>query len=334
MIQTWPSQPGRVFVGGYRQAMPVLGSGYIEPAALPDCPAAQVYRETLAGFLATRAASQLYRLVEHPVIIRSDCLGALSALRKGSFRSPALQDIAILHNTLLMDLGASPPAYLHIPGETMKAEGVDDLSRTTARARRDSESTAALRRIAAREAERLGAALSVDLFATAENAVVPRFFAQFPEPLAEGVDAQAQPDWGRSRCPCCRQWHRECVFAFPPRSLLPAFVAKARADGLRGVVVVPFTPSESTWPALEAASLTVIDGQKGPVCYRAELLRIRQGRFGSRRCAAPGGDGSRFQSVQSANVRRHRCPLSTASGPSPATIAMQPWRRRGPAPAG
>ena len=91
---------------------------------------------------------------------------------------------------------------------------------------------------------------------------MPRFFAQFPEPLAEGMDALAQPDWGRSRCPRCGQWHRECVFAFPPRALLPAFVAKARADGLRGVVVVPFTPSDPAWPALEAASLTSVDGQR------------------------------------------------------------------------
>jgi hypothetical protein len=35
---------------------------------------------------------------------------------------------------------------------------------------------------------------SLDLFAAAENALVPRFFARFPERLAEGVDALAQPD--------------------------------------------------------------------------------------------------------------------------------------------
>jgi hypothetical protein len=35
----------------------------------------------------------------------------------------------------------------------------------------------------------------------------------------------------------CGALHGECVFAFPPRALLPAFVAKARADGLRGSVI-------------------------------------------------------------------------------------------------
>ena len=120
--------------------MPLLRDGFIDPAALPGCPAAQAYRATLAGFLATRAASQPCEMAEHTLLIHGDCPGAIAALRK---------------------------AYLHVPGETMKAEGVDDLSRGTAQARRDSESTAAPRCIATREAERLGATLSVDLFATA-----------------------------------------------------------------------------------------------------------------------------------------------------------------------
>ena len=118
----------------------------------------------------------------------------------------------------------------------MKAEGVDDLSRAVARSIRASASTPALREKVAAEAERwLGAPPSLYLFATADNALVPRFFSRFPEPLAGGFDALAQPDWGRSRCPHCGALHRQCVFAFPPRALLPAFVAKARADGLRGV---------------------------------------------------------------------------------------------------
>jgi hypothetical protein len=164
---------------------------------------------------------------------------------------------------LFIDVGASPPHYLPAPGTVMKAEGMDDLSRAVARSIRASASTPALREKVATEAERwLGALLSLDLFATAENALVPRFFARFSEPLAEGIDALAQPDWGRSRCPHCGTLHRECVLAFPPRALLPAFVAKARADGLRCIVIAPFTPSDLAWPALASASLTVIAGQK------------------------------------------------------------------------
>ena len=223
-------------VGGYRLAAPILGRAFVDPAALPACPASQVYRETLAGFLATRAASQLHALAGRTVLIRSDCTGAISALHKSSFRSPALQNVALLHNRLFMDVSASPPHYLHAPGTVMKAEGVDDLSRAVARSVRASASTPALREKAAAEAEQwLGAPLSLDLFATTNNALVPRFFARFPELLAEGIDALAQPDWSRSRYLHCGALHRECVFEFPPRALLPAFVAKARADGLRGV---------------------------------------------------------------------------------------------------
>jgi hypothetical protein len=161
--------------------MEMLGRAFVDPAALPACPASQVYRETLTGFLATRIASQLHALADRTVLIRSDCTGAISALRKGSFRSPDLQNVVLLHNRLFMDVGASPPHYLHAPGTVMKAEGVDDLSRAAACSIYASASTQALRDIVAAEAERwLGAPLSLDLFATADNALVPRFFARFP----------------------------------------------------------------------------------------------------------------------------------------------------------
>ena len=105
VLRTSPDEPGAEVVGGFRLAADLLGGAFIEPSALPDCPAAQVYRETLAGFLATQAASQLYPLADFTVLIRSDCVGAISALRKGSFRSLALQNVALLHNRLFMDLG-------------------------------------------------------------------------------------------------------------------------------------------------------------------------------------------------------------------------------------
>ncbi len=50
---------------------------------------------------------------------------------EGLLRSLALQNIA-LHNRLFMDDGAAPPLYLHVPGIVMKAEGVDDFSRSAA----------------------------------------------------------------------------------------------------------------------------------------------------------------------------------------------------------
>ena len=262
----------------FRLAADLLGRTFIEPSALPDCPAAQVYRETLVGFLATQAASQLFPLADFTVLIRSNCVGAISALRKGSFCSLALQNVALQHNRLFMDIRAMPPLYLHAPGALLKAEGVDGLSRETARARRASESLLTLLRVVMAEVTRsLGSPISLDLFATVDSTLVPRFSARHPEPLAEGADALAQQDWGRSRCSCWLM-HRECVFIFPPRGILPEFVAKARSDGMRGVVVVPFTPSDPTWPALAAASLTSVDGQRDPCIILSDLAAyVREG---------------------------------------------------------
>ena len=261
IVRTSPGDTGVEIVGGFRPAEELLGRAYLEPTRIGDSPASQVYRETLAGFLATRAASQRFALADYTVVIRGDCVGALTALRKGSFKSPALQNVAILHNQMLITLGVRQPLYLHAPGTVMKAEGIDGLSREVASARRELESLPALRDIVCKEAERFGTRITIDLFAAVENTLVPRFFARYPEPAAEAVDALAQPDWGRSLCPHCRRWHRETVFAYPPMPLLERTLAKARADGARGVLVVPFTPSHPTWPVLEAASLTHVEGQ-------------------------------------------------------------------------
>jgi hypothetical protein len=112
VLRPSPNEPGIEVVGGFRQAVQALGVAFINPSALPDCPAAQVYRATLAGYLVTEAESKLFPLADFTVLIRSDCLGAIAALRKGSFRSPAMQNIALLHNRMFMDVGARPATAL------------------------------------------------------------------------------------------------------------------------------------------------------------------------------------------------------------------------------
>ena len=172
--------------------------------------------DKLAGLVeALQAASQHFALGLFTILIRNDCTGALAALRKGSFRSPALQDVALKFSSLCVQLDISPPpSFLHAPGELLKAEGVDGLSRADAQEQRVLESTPALRLIVREEAQRLGWEISVDLFASSSNCVVPRFFARYPEPLAEAVDALAQPDWAFSRCQACHRRHWECCFVF------------------------------------------------------------------------------------------------------------------------
>ena len=254
VARTRPDEPGRVFVGGYRQALELLGAAYLEPASLSETPAAQVYRETLAGWLAVRAVSQEFALGRFVVLVRGDCIGALSAFRKGSFRSPLMQDVALAFNELFMRSAGKPPLLLHAPGTSLVEEGVDALSREVAAGRLLSSSMSRLRQVVAQEAARMGAAISIDLFASADNAVVPRFAARNAEPLAEWVNAFTMPSWAQSACPHCGGTHEEFALVFPPASLVPRALAKARADGMRGVVVIPFTPSAAFWPGFAAAS--------------------------------------------------------------------------------
>ena len=112
------------------------------------------------------------------------------------------------------------------------------------------------------EARRHGERVTLDVFASGDNAVVPRFFARHAEPAAEGVNAFAQRSWAVSLCPACGQRHREFPLIFSPRALLPATVAKLRADRVRGVVIVPYALSDPAWPTLMGPSLTSVDNQR------------------------------------------------------------------------
>jgi hypothetical protein len=265
---------------------------------LGDNPTAQVYREALAGLLAAQAAGQHFALSEFVVLVRGDCSGALASFRKGSFRSPALQDIALLFNEVFLRAKATPPLLLHVPGRDLVLEGVDGLSRELAASRRIREATDDLRAIVREQAAALGETISVDLFATAENSLVPRFFALTAEPLAEGADAFTQLDWGRSRCPRCGHVHREFGYAFPPTLMLPHFVNKARADGFRGVIVAPFTTSHTWWPTLMAASLTHVPGSKNRcvvVPATPKFIRHNQALGSAQRLAVLAVDFSRVR---------------------------------------
>ena len=298
VIRTSPEDPGLTIVGGYRLAQELLGEAFVDPAALGDNPTAQVYREALAGLLAAQAAGQHFALSEFVVLVRGDCSGALASFRKGSFRSPALQDIALLFNEVFLRAKATPPLLLHVPGRDLVLEGVDGLSRELAASRRIREATDDLRAIVREQAAALGEAISVDLFATAENSLVPRFFALTAEPLAEGADAFTQLDWGRSRCPHCGHAHREFGYAFPPTLMLPHFVNKARADGFRGVIVVPFTTSHTWWPTLMAASLTHVPGSKNRcvvVPATPKFIRHNQALGSAQRLAVLAVDFSRVR---------------------------------------
>jgi hypothetical protein len=208
----------------------------------------QVRRETLASKLALEAAALEVDLVNAWVIMCNDAVDALQALWKGCFSSTFLQQCA-MRSCRLQHRVLCNTLYLHAPGRTLVEEGVDELSRAGALEVAGAVSSPFLRERVRTLARELDWQLTVDAFATKSNAFLPRFFARYAEPAAEAEDAFTVPDWARSRCPHCDQLHRETLFAFPPLPLLNAFVAKARADGARAIVITPLSVAPPRlWP--------------------------------------------------------------------------------------
>ena len=151
--------------------------------------------------MAFKAASQLADISRVVVLHRSDCVGALAALRKGSYASSAasrpLQDIAVRFTQRCARL-RTENYFLHVSGEILVAEGVDDSSRGVARQVAFPACTQRMRDLLRDEAALHGWELTVNLFASEVNAVTPRFYSLFAEPGSEAVDALSVQDWDGS----------------------------------------------------------------------------------------------------------------------------------------
>jgi hypothetical protein len=103
------------------------------------------------------------------------------------------------------------------------------------------------------------------------------------------------------------------------------FVAKARADGLRGIVVAPFTPSDPAWPALASVSLTVIAGQKDRCLIlpnSAQFVSEGEDLGGAQRLAILAVDFSRWSSRSSAGVVAP-CAAHGERRPRPSLLSSQ-----------
>ena len=111
----------------------------------------------------------------------------------------------------------------------------------------------------------------MDAFASAANARTPRFWSRFLEPGAEAVDAMSVLDWAQSRCPECREVHREVVYAFPSSALVRATVEKAITDRALCILVLPVAILAPYWSKLLPAS--VLPRAAAP--YADGFLRIR-----------------------------------------------------------
>lgn len=79
---------------------------------------------------------------------------------------------------------------------------------------------------------------SVDRFASAQNALLPRFNSKFAEPGSEFVDALSV-DWGT-----------ENNWIVPPPTLIPQTIQHIKACKAKGTLVVPKWPSAPFWPLL------------------------------------------------------------------------------------
>ncbi|XP_058037816.1 uncharacterized protein LOC131197588 [Ahaetulla prasina] len=84
----------------------------------------------------------------------------------------------------------------------------------------------------------------VDLFATPSNHQLPRFFARFPSPGAEAVDALRSP------------WPLELLYAFPPLPLIPKVIRKLLEEKAELILVAPHWPRRPWFADLKALSVT------------------------------------------------------------------------------
>jgi hypothetical protein len=76
---------------------------------------------------------------------------------------------------------------------------------------------------------------SIDRFASANNALLPRYNSAWRDPGTEAVDALHLPD---------SAWQRENNWCNPPWPLLPTLVLKLRQSGAAATIVAPHWPGQ------------------------------------------------------------------------------------------
>ena len=214
----------------------------------------QVHREGWAGDVAAATAMEMVPNGLYVLLLRNDCSGALAALLKGSSRSPQLQAASVSVNKRCLARGWALRG-LHVSGERLIEEGIDDGSRTKARELQGPKCGASLRARIFSFCELYGFRITIDMFASTCNAVVERFNSWSLEPLNEHTDAFSMRSWESTVCPYCGQRHKEHGFYYPPPGLEDRVVTRARSDGARGCFLVPTRHRAGYWMALRRAAI-------------------------------------------------------------------------------
>ena len=231
---------------------------------------AQVHRECWGGVLAFKTLIEKENVRDCVVILRNDCAPALAGLCNGSSRSSELQAASIKLHKLAIPRGIFS-RFLHVSGEELIHEQVDDGSRAKARSLQGPACGARLRKTVFRFAADQGWQLSIDFFASACNRLTERYMSWSNDPACELVDAFAARSWNSSHCPHCDRCHREVGFFFPPNGLQDRVVRRARSDGTRGVFLVPCNPKAPFYVALRKHAVAALDIPNDPDVFSHSL---------------------------------------------------------------
>ena len=217
----------------------------------------QVHREALTGLESAcsalaKAKSLGIGLEGRHLLLRNDCSGALSALEKGSFSSPFLQDLSLRLYQAVEDYGVIP-LFLHAPGSVLVQEGIDSLSRDFASLHKGPSLGPVSLSLIHSWLQSLGLALTFDLFASPLNNQCPRYASLVFGKDIMVQDAFSMPSWAFSFCNACRRHHPEFLLCFPPSNdtVKHKFLVKAFRDGLHGVIIVERTITNFMWRAIQ-----------------------------------------------------------------------------------
>ena len=270
--RTHPDSPPIVFGGPWGPARALISADWMAvPAFLEnDCPSQPEHQLALAALMGLNALALSPALRALPIVLRIPHKSVIRALQAGSSTDPALQDIAMLIATICLETGTTRPWFL------ASSPPIAPLPLTPAAlltASLDSSSPR-LQALVHDMALAAGSRITIDLFATATNALCPRFYSFEPEPLADGADALAQATWASSACPWCHQDRPDFVLLFPPHTLLRPALAKARLDRAQGIAIVPCAPTTAWWPPLMAASQTRVNKRQPYIKIRSDSSNL------------------------------------------------------------
>jgi hypothetical protein len=190
-------------------------------------------RETEAVLRAILFFRPLFRANNiHAMTLRSDNAATVCNIqRQGAGLALLKQTRAIFSALMKLDIRVR---VMHLPGA--KNVHVDALSRMEV-----TGDYSLKREVFRRGVEALGVTPTIDLFAHAENAQLPRF-ASLPGPrqgTACALDAFTV------------DWTGETPYAFPPVQLVPEVLLRLRESRITAVVVAPNWPGQAWWSTLK-----------------------------------------------------------------------------------